>query len=46
MADLFPQATVRYSIRTLPHTLVGERIHVSGLLDEARLLKQIALALK
>ncbi|MDX1662284.1 MAG: hypothetical protein R3272_00725 [Candidatus Promineifilaceae bacterium] len=44
MADIFSQALVRYSARTVPHTVINRRVHVSGVFDEAAMLKQIARA--
>lgn len=45
-ADVFPQAAVRYSARTLPHTVVDGRIHIQGVLDEEAMLRQLRLALR
>lgn len=42
MADVFPQATLRYSINRLPHSVINQRVHIEGLVDEAGLLKRIA----
>jgi hypothetical protein len=44
MADAFPEAIVRYSITYLPHTMINGRIHLSGVLDEKTLVRQIAAA--
>lgn len=45
MADTFPEAILRYSVSHVPHTIINERIHISGVIDEAELLRQISLAL-
>lgn len=45
-ADVFPQAALRYSVRTLPHTVIDGRVHIQGVLDEDALLKQLGRALK
>lgn len=46
MADVFPDIARRYSVRSLPHTVINSRVHVEGLLDEESLLKQIAIAVR
>jgi alkyl hydroperoxide reductase subunit AhpF len=46
MADEFPQAMVRHSAYTLPHTVVNGRVHISGVIDEPMMMKQIAQAIK
>jgi len=43
-ADVFPQAAVRYSARSLPHTVINGRVHFEGVMDEEEALKQIAKA--
>lgn len=45
-ADVFPQAAVRYSARSLPHTVINGRVHFEGVMDEEEALKQIAKAVK
>ncbi|MCA9997599.1 MAG: hypothetical protein KDE56_17690, partial [Anaerolineales bacterium] len=45
MADAFPEAAIRYSASTAPHIVINERVHISGVIDEAELLHQISLAL-
>ena len=45
MADAFPEAIIRYSVNHVPHTIINERVHISGVIDEAELLHQISLAL-
>jgi len=42
MADVFPQASVRYSARYLPHLVINGRSHIDGVIDEEQLLKKIA----
>lgn len=44
MADAFPEAAIRYSASYVPHTVINERVHISGVIDEAELLHQISLA--
>ena len=46
MADLFPEIATRYSVRNLPHLVLNGRVHIEGILDEEKLLKQIAIAVK
>lgn len=46
MADVFPEATIRYSISYLPHTVINNRYHVSGVIDEAEMMGHIAKALR
>jgi alkyl hydroperoxide reductase subunit AhpF len=41
MADAFPEAAVRHSAHTFPHTIINGRTHISGVVEEAALLKQI-----
>ena len=45
MADVFHEAMWRYSARHLPHLVVNGRVHADGLLNEEKILKQIALAI-
>lgn len=44
--DVFPQAALRYSISTLPHTVVDGRVHIQGIVDEEAMLRQIGRSLK
>jgi hypothetical protein len=46
MVDSFPDALIRYSVNTLPHTVVNGRIHVEGVVDEQSLLQHIAAAVR
>lgn len=46
MADEFPQALIRHSAYTLPHTVVNGRVHIAGVIDEPTMMKQIAQAIK
>lgn len=46
MSDLFPESTIRYSINYVPHTIINDRLHLEGVVDEEELLKQIGLAIK
>ena len=46
MADLFPEATIRYTMNYVPYTVINDRIHLEGVLEEEELLKQIGLAVK
>ncbi len=46
VTDFFPEAAVRYSVATLPHVVINQRVHFSGAPDEAVLLRHIALALR
>lgn len=45
-ADVFPQAAVRYSTRSLPHTVINGRVHFEGVMDEEEALNQIAKAVR
>lgn len=45
-ADVFPEAAVRYSARSLPHTVINGRVHFEGVMDEEEALKQIAKAVR
>lgn len=45
MADVFAQATLRYSIHHLPHSVINGKIHVEGTVDEAELMKRLAMAM-
>ena len=46
MADVFPQAAIRYSVRNMPHTVINRRYHVEGVVDEEAMLSHVARALK
>ena len=46
MADLFPEATIRYSINYVPHTIINDRVLLEGVREEEEVLKQIGLAVK
>ncbi len=46
MADEFPEAAVRHSAYTLPHTVINGRVHIEGVIDEPMMMKQIAKAIK
>lgn len=45
-ADVFPEAVIRYSIRTLPHTVIDGRVHFQGVTDEEGMVRQIARAVQ
>lgn len=45
MADVFPVAAVRYSATYLPHLVINGRVHIEGVMEEEKILKQIAKAL-
>ena len=45
-ADVFPEAAVRYSARSLPHTIINGRVHFEGVMDEKEALEQIAKAVR
>lgn len=42
MADAFPMASVRYSAKYLPHTVINGRSHIEGIISEEKLLLKIA----
>lgn len=46
MADVFPEALIRYSVTHVPHTVINSRYHVSGALSEEDLLIHIAKTLQ
>lgn len=46
MADQFPQITDKYSIDVVPHIIINNRVHISGVIAEDKLLGQIAQAVK
>lgn len=45
-ADVFPEAAIRYSVRTLPHTVIDGRVHLQGVTDEEGMLRQIVRAVQ
>ncbi|MDT8307226.1 MAG: hypothetical protein RRC07_14940 [Anaerolineae bacterium] len=45
-ADVFPAAAIRYSVRTLPHTVIDGRVHLQGVTDENGMLRQIVRAVQ
>jgi alkyl hydroperoxide reductase subunit AhpF len=45
MADVFPEALLRYSAKELPHTVINGNYHVTGPLEEGQLLRHIAAAM-
>jgi alkyl hydroperoxide reductase subunit AhpF len=45
-ADVFSEAAIRYSVRTLPHTVIDGRVHLQGVTDEDGMLRQIVLAMQ
>lgn len=46
MADQFPEVTNKYSISIVPHIVINGRVHISGVIDEENLLRQVAQAVK
>lgn len=46
VTDYFPEAPGRYSATQLPHVVINQRVHYSGLLDESELVGQIRAALR
>jgi alkyl hydroperoxide reductase subunit AhpF len=46
MAEQFPTAVTRYAVQYLPHTVLNGRVHIDGIIDEEKLLVQIATAAK
>lgn len=44
MADVFPEVSLRYSTRELPHLIVNGRVHSTGILSEEEVLGQIKTA--
>jgi alkyl hydroperoxide reductase subunit AhpF len=45
-ADVFPEAAIRYSVRTLPHTVIDGRVHLQGVIDEEGMVRQILRAVQ
>lgn len=45
-ADVFPEAAIRYSVRSLPHTVVDGRVHFQGVTDEDGMVRQIVRAVQ
>ena len=45
-ADVFPEAAIRYSVSTLPHTVIDGRVHLQGVTDEDGMVRQIARAVQ
>jgi alkyl hydroperoxide reductase subunit AhpF len=46
MADNFPDAVIRYSVRHLPHTVINGRTHIEGAIDEESLIQHIAATIR
>lgn len=46
MADQFPLVTDKYSIDIVPHMIINNRVHVSGVISEEKLLQQVAQAVR
>lgn len=46
MLNDFPDMGHRYSIYSVPHTIVNERSHLQGVFDEEQLIKQIVKVVK
>ena len=46
MSDSFPVALQRFNVHYLPHTIINDKVHIEGVLDEAQFLRHLALALK
>lgn len=44
MGDLFPEAIMRYSVNSVPHVIINQRLHVDSVPDEEQLLQHIATA--
>ena len=44
MADVFPEISLRYSTRELPHLIVNGRVHATGVLSEEDVLGRIKTA--
>jgi alkyl hydroperoxide reductase subunit AhpF len=45
-ADVYPEAAIRYSVRTLPHTVIDGRVHLQGVTDEDGMVRQIFRAVQ
>lgn len=46
MADIFPDISMRFDATGYPYTVINRRVHIRGLLDEDRVMEQVAAALK
>lgn len=46
MADSFPVALQRFNVHYLPHTIINNRVHIEGVLDEVQFLRHLAMAVK
>ena len=46
MINDFPQLAPQYSVYSVPHTIINQRHHITGIMDEGKLLKYIARILK
>ncbi len=46
MGDAFPDAATRYSVSLVPHLVINEKAHLSGVATEETILSQIAGQLK
>lgn len=46
MADIFPDISMRFDPTGYPYTVINRKVHIRGLLDEDRVMEQIAAALK
>lgn len=46
MADAFPRAAMRYSVGEVPHLVINGRSHIQGVVDENKIVEQIARVLK
>jgi alkyl hydroperoxide reductase subunit AhpF len=44
MSDFFPEANLRYSISTVPHTVINGRVHIEGVVEEDLMLEHLAQA--
>lgn len=46
MGDQFPEAFIRYSVKYVPHIAINERIHIEGVVEEKKLLEEMAKAVQ
>jgi alkyl hydroperoxide reductase subunit AhpF len=46
MGDQFPEAVWRYSVDRIPHLVINNRRHVTGVIEEGKLMREIAAAVK